>query len=142
MGQAADVVHGKTVAFNAQDAKEVLAFLSPDVEWAIPGGLLRGSDQAIAYFSAFWEAFPDLQLTATRVVEEGSAVVTQARAEGTHLGTFRTPGGDIPPTDRRVSLMYSEHFEVEGGVIVSASLHLDRLELLEQLGVVPAAAPA
>lgn len=142
MGQAANVVQGKLMAFNAQDAKQVRALLAPDVEWAIPGGLLRGSDQAIAYFSAFWEAFPDLELTATRVVEEGSAVVTQARAEGTHQGTFRTPGGDIPPTGRRVSLMYSEHFEVEGGVVVSASLHLDRLELLEQLGVVPAPAPA
>ena len=142
MGQAANVVHRKMAAFNAQDEKEIRALLSPNVEWAIPGGLLRGSDQAIAYFSAFWEAFPDLELTATRVVEEGSAVVTQARAEGTHRGTFRTPGGDIPPTDRRVSLMYSEHFEVDGEVIVSASLHLDRLELLEQLGVVPAPAPA
>jgi predicted ester cyclase len=142
MGQAADVVHRKMVAFNAQDEKELRAFLSPDVEWAVPGGVLRGGDQAIAYFSAFWEAFPDLKLTATHVVEEGSAVVTLARAEGTHQGTFRTPGGDIPPPDRHVSLMYSEHFEVEGGVIVSASLHLDRLELLEQLGAVPAPAPA
>jgi predicted ester cyclase len=85
----------------------------------------------IGYFSVLWEAFPDLELTDTRVVEEGSAVVTLARAEGTHQGTFRTPGGDIPPTDRRVSLMYSEHFEVEGEMIVSASLHLDRLELIE-----------
>ena len=141
MGQAADVARRKIAAFNAQD-EELRAFLSPDIEWAVPGGMLRGSDQVIGYFSVLWEAFPDLELTATRVVEEGSAVVTLARAEGTHQGTFRTPGGDIPPTDRRVSLMYSEHFEVEGGMIVSASLHLDRLELLEQLGVVPAPAPA
>lgn len=141
MGKAADVMHRKMAAFNAQDSKEILALLSPDVEWATPGVLLRGPDQALAFFSAFWEAFPDIGLTATRVVEEGSAVVMQGRAEGTHRGTLRTPGGDIPPTGRRVELTYFEDFEVQGGVIASARLHFDRLELLEQLGVAPAPAP-
>src|SRR3712207_7630730 len=51
-----------------------------------------------------WEAFPDFQLIATRVVEEGSTVIMHFRAEGTHQKTFHTPGGDIPPTSRRVNL--------------------------------------
>jgi ketosteroid isomerase-like protein len=142
MGQAADLMHRKIAAFSAQDAKEFQAFLSPDIEWAIPGGLLRGPDQVAAFNSAFWEAFPDVKLTATYVVEEGSTVITEARAEGTHQGTFHTPGGDIPPTGKHVSLPYSESYEVEGGLIVSARTIFDRLELLEQLGVAPAPAPA
>ncbi|MGH3984162.1 MAG: ester cyclase [Pseudonocardiaceae bacterium] len=142
MGQAADVMHRKIALFNAQDAKEFRALLSPDVEWAVPGALLQGPDQVAAFNSVLWEAFPDIELTATRVVEQGSAVVIQGRAEGTHQGTFRTPGGDIPPTGKRVALTYSEDFEVEEGVIVSARLHFDRLDLLEQLGVLPAPAPA
>jgi predicted ester cyclase len=63
-----------------------------------PGALLEGRDQTLGFFAAFWEAFPDIELTATRVVEEGSAVAIQGRAKGTHRGTLRTPAGDIPPT--------------------------------------------
>lgn len=142
MGQAADVVHRKIVTFNAQNAEKVRELLHPDVEWAIPGGLLRGRDQAVAFFSDLWEAFPDFELTVTWVAEEGSTVITQFRAAGTHQGTFHTPSGDIPATGRHVDLPCSEQYEVEGGVIVSARLIFDRLELLEQLGVAPAPAPA
>jgi predicted ester cyclase len=142
MGQAADVAHKKMAAFNAQDAGRLMALLGPDVEWAVAGGLLRGGDQVIAFCSVLWEAFPDIELTITRVVEEGSAVAIQGRAEGTHKGTFHTPGGDIPPTDRPVNLTFSQDFEVQGGVIVAVRHHFDRLELLEQLGAMPAPAPA
>ncbi|MCA1706379.1 MAG: ester cyclase [Actinobacteria bacterium] len=142
MGQAADLVHRKIVAFNAQNADEILEFLHPDVEWAIPGALLRGRDQVVGFFSDLWEAFPDFELIVTRVVEEGSTVITHFRAQGSHQGTFHTPGGDIPATGQRVDLPCSEHYEVEGDSIVSARLIFDRLELLEQLGVAPAPAPA
>lgn len=142
MGATADVVGRKIAAFNAQDTEKFLDLVSPDVEWAVPGALLQGGEQAMAFNSALWEAFPDIELTAIRVVEEGSDAVIQGKAVGTHRGTLRTPGGDIPSTGRPVELPYLEYFEVEGGVIVSARLHFDRLELLEQLGVAPAPAPA
>jgi predicted ester cyclase len=96
----------------------------------------------IGFCSVFWEAFPDIELTITRVVEEGTSVAIQGRAQGTHKGTLHTPGGDIPPTDRPVNLTFSQDFEVQGGVIVAVRHHFDRLELLEQLGVMPAPAPA
>jgi predicted ester cyclase len=96
----------------------------------------------IGFCSVFWEAFPDIELTITRVVEEGTSVAIQGRAQGTHKGTLHTPGGDIPPTDRPVNLTFSQDFEVQGDVIVAVRHHFDRLELLEQLGVMPAPAPA
>lgn len=40
------------------------------------------------------------------------------------------------------TLTYSEHYEVEAGVIVSARCLFERLELFEQLGVAPAPAHA
>lgn len=128
--------------FNDHDAAEVRTFLGPDVEWSTPGAELEGADQAIEFFSALWTAFPDFRATITRVVEQGSACAVQARAQRTHQGTLRTPGGDIPATGRTVDIAYSEDFEVQGGVIVSAWLRFDRLELLEQLGAVPATAAA
>jgi len=46
------VMYKKIAAFNAHDVKGIRALLDPDVEWAIPVGLLRDPDQAIAFFSA------------------------------------------------------------------------------------------
>ncbi|MGB7797055.1 MAG: nuclear transport factor 2 family protein [Pseudonocardiaceae bacterium] len=80
MGQAADAMHRKIAAFNAQDGKEFQALMGPDIEWAIPGALLRGPDQVAAFNSALWKAFPDIKLTATRVAQDG-AIVVICRAE-------------------------------------------------------------
>ena len=142
MGESAEVMRRDIAAFNAQDAKEIMAVCSPECEKEFPGARLRGADQILAWRSALWEAFPDVQLTITRVVEEGSAVAIQGRATGTHRGTLRTPTGDIPPTDRRVDIVWADDYEIRGGVIVSTRLHFDRLEMLEQLGVAPATALA
>ncbi len=142
MGQAADVMHRKIAAFNAQDTKQIMALVSSDVEWAVPGGLLRGPDQVVAFFSVLWEAFPDIELTITCECESGSTVLTHGRAQGSHSGTFHTPAGDILPTGKHADLPYAEYYEVEDDVIVSARLLFDRLDLLEQLGVAPAPAHA
>jgi predicted ester cyclase len=142
MGEPTDVMRRKFEALNAQDATGMISYFSPEVEKEIPGGLLRGPDQIAGFVSVFWEAFPDLQLTVTSEVEDGSIVAIRGTMTGTHLGTFRSPGGDMPPTGRRISVTFSDDYEVQEGVIVSTHLHLDRLALLEQLGAVPAPTPA
>jgi hypothetical protein len=61
---------------------------------------------------------------------------------GTHLGTLRSPAGDIPATGRVLDLPFCDHYEIQSGVIVSTHLYFDRLTLLEQLGVAPVPASA
>jgi predicted ester cyclase len=142
MGNPTDVMRKKFAALNAQDAKEMTGYFSPEAEREVPGGLLRGRDQIAAFVSVFWEAFPDLNFTVTSEVEEGPVVAIRGTMTGTHLGVFHTPAGDMPPTGRHIDLSFSDDYELQGGVIVSTHLHLDRLELLEQLGAVPAPTPA
>jgi predicted ester cyclase len=142
MGEPTDVMRRKFEALNAQDAKEMTKYFSPDAEKEIPGGLLRGRDQIAAFVSVFWEAFPDLEFTVTSEVEEGPVVAIRGTIAGTHLGVFHTPAGDVAPTGRHIDLTFSDDYQIRGGVIVSTHLHLDRLQLLEQLGVVPARTPA
>lgn len=45
MRNAADMVHRRIAAFNTEDTKEILTLLNPEVEWVVPGVLLRGPDQ-------------------------------------------------------------------------------------------------
>jgi predicted ester cyclase len=142
MGEPTDVVRSKYAALNAQDAREMISYFSPEVEKEIPGGILKGSDQILAFVSAFWEAFPDLKLTVVSEVEAGPVVAIRGRMTGTHQGTFHTPAGDMPPTGRSIDINFSEDYEVRSGVIASSHLYLDRLTLLEQLGALPAPTPA
>lgn len=142
MGQPTDVVRNKFAALNAQDASRMAGYFGPSVEKQVPGAVLHGRDEVAGFVAVFWEAFPDIKLAITAEVEEGSAVMVQGRITGTHLGTFHTPAGDMPPTRRHVDLSFSDYYRLEGGLIVESHLHLDRLELLEQLGATPAAASA
>lgn len=142
MGEATDVMRAKFAALNAQDASTMGSYFSPDVEKEVPGGTLHGRDQVVAFVATFWEAFPNIELRVTSEVEHGSVVAIRGTITGTQSGTLRTPGGDIPPTGRDVNLTFSDDYEVQGGLIVSSHLLLDRLALLEQLGVIPAAAAA
>ena len=142
MGERAEVVRQELAAFNVRDAKGIRASFSPDCLKVVPGAHLRGGDQVAAWCSALWEAFPDMQVSVAAAVEAEPIVAIQGRVSGTHRGTLRTPDGDIPPTGRRADLLFSQHAEVHEGVIVSARLFFDRLELLEQLGVTPPGATA
>ena len=142
MGERAEAVRQELAAFNVRDAKRIRASFSPDCLKVVPGAHLRGGDQVAAWCSALWEAFPDMQVSVVAAVEAEQIVAIQGRVSGTHRGTLRTPDGDIPPTGRRADLLFSEHAEVQEGVIVSARLYFDRLELLEQLGVKSAPATA
>ena len=61
---------------------------------------------------------------------------------GTHDGVLHNPAGDLPPTGRSVSLEYIQVLRFRDGKHVSFNLMFDRLEMLEQLGLLPAPAPA
>jgi hypothetical protein len=52
------------------------------------------------------------------------------------------PAGDIPPTGRRVTAGYIEVHRFRDGKSIYATLMYDQLEMLEQLGLMPAPAPA
>jgi predicted ester cyclase len=142
MGEPTDVMRAKFKALNAQDGATMTSFYSPSVVKRVPGGVLHGPEQILAWVAAFWEAFPDLQVTVVSEVEQASVVAIRATITGTHRGVLRTPEGDLPPTGRNISLTFADDYELQDGLVVSSNLHLDRLALLEQLGAVPAAASA
>ena len=142
MGEAGDVMRREIKAVNDRDSATIAASFSSECIKLVPGGQLQGGEQVATWCTALWEAFPDLHLSVQGVVEEAPTATLAGRATGTHLGTLRTPGGDIPPTGRRAEFPFSETAKVKDGAMISVHLYFDRLELLEQLGVVPAPAHA
>jgi predicted ester cyclase len=79
-------------------------------------------------------ALPDVQFTIEQLLAEGDMVVTRFTARGTHQGAFL----GIPPTGRPVTIVCQVFGRFANGQIVEDRPVFDRLDLLQQLGVVPA----
>ena len=128
----------ETEAFNAHDMGGFSALLADDAVFRAPGGLSGAGKQACAEFFGGWlSAFPDAHVVIHALHISGDVAVEEGTFTGTHQGVLRTPAGDIPPTGRNVTLDYIQVLHFRDGMSVSFNLMFDRLEMLEQLGLVP-----
>jgi steroid delta-isomerase-like uncharacterized protein len=130
-----------TDTFNAHDMDGFAAVLADDVVFAAPGGIEgQGKEACAAFFGGWIEAFPDAHVEVTGVHIVDDVAVEEGAFTGTHHGALRTPDGEIPPTGRPVRVDYIHVLRFRDGKHVSFHLMFDRLAMLEQLGLVPAAA--
>lgn len=130
-----------TETFNAHDIDGFTAVLADDVVYRAPGGISGQGQAACAGFFAGWfGAFPDAHVEVHMVHITGDVAVEEGTFTGTHNGVLRGPAGDIPPTGRPVTADYIQVLRFRDGKHVSFSLMYDRLQMLEQLGLIPAPA--
>lgn len=83
-------------------------------------------------------AFPDTKMTVDHLVAEGDWVTMSWTARGTHTGELM----GIAPTGREVTVTGIQVSRIEAGKFVEGHGGFDALGLLQQLGAVPAGAPA
>lgn len=133
-------------AFTNKDEAGLRAAATHDVEFLMPGMATTGIDAYIEMARVWWNAFPDMSMSVRSVSVDGDTAVEEGVFSGTHTGPMPSPDGSmIPATGRRVELAYADFFTVRDGVVISDRLYMDRLSMLEQLGLIPspgAAAPA
>jgi steroid delta-isomerase-like uncharacterized protein len=79
-------------------------------------------------------AFPDVQLIQEELIAEGDHVVERWTIRGTHQGTFM----GIPPTGKYITYTGIDIFRIVDGKLVLIGQSVDRLGMLQQLGVIPA----
>jgi steroid delta-isomerase-like uncharacterized protein len=92
-----------------------------------------GIEGAKAETEQFTTGFPDIRVSPEQIIAEGDKVVGRFTMTGTHTGTFL----GIPPTGKSVNVTGIQVFRIADGKIAEAWLQIDRLGLLQQLGVVP-----
>ena len=132
-----------TDTFNAHDIDGFTSVLADDVTYRAPGGISGQGKTACAQFFAGWfGAFPDAHVEVHALHIAGDVAVEEGTFTGTHHGVLRSPAGDIPPTGRPVAVDYVHVLHYRDGKHVSFSLSYDRLQMIEQLGLIPAPAPA
>ena len=137
------VLERNIAALNNRDMEAYLANQRPDVEFLLPGGVvLRGREQVRHYTESLWAAFPDGTLAFGDQVFSDDSAATEVVFTGTHSGPMLTPNGSVPPTGRRVTLRSASILRIKDGLIASEHVYLDQLDLMTQLGLLPAATSA
>jgi predicted ester cyclase len=132
-----------TDTFNAHDIEGFTSVLADDVIFRAPGEMTGQGKEACAQFYAGWfNAFPDAHVAVHDFHIAGDAAVEEGIFTGTHQGVLYSPAGDIPPTGRPVTVDYIQVLRYRHGLHISFNLMFDRLQMLEQLGLTPAPAPA
>ncbi|MBV9282463.1 MAG: ester cyclase [Chloroflexi bacterium] len=96
---------------------------------------LEGWKESYAPFAA---AFPDLHATVEDVIAEDDRVAARLVSRGTHRDAFQ----GVPATGKRIEMSSMAMWRVRDGKIAEHWINLDALGLLQQLGAMPAAAPA
>jgi predicted ester cyclase len=124
---------------NLATADELISPDFQDISPGIPAGVpTTGPDSLKAAVRMFRAAFPDLRVTADEVIAEGDAVSGRATWTGTQRGDLM----GISATGKRVSWSSIEIVHVRDGRFVSHYGIQDGMSLMQQLGVMPAAAQA
>jgi steroid delta-isomerase-like uncharacterized protein len=123
------------VAWNAHDVERVAAFYAPDYEEkdVALADSQRGRDGIRRTVVRYLQAFPDLQITLTDLVIEGSRAALAWTWHGTHGGVFM----NIPSSGRHVTVRGTSFFTIENGQIRRGSRIWDLAGLLRALGLLP-----
>lgn len=110
--------------------------VSPDYVGHLPTppGAPSGREGLRWLIRAYRLAFPDIRVQIDDQMADGDKVLTRISIRGTQQGQFM----NVPPTNKEVTATALVLTRFENGQNVEGWAELDRLGLMQQLGVVPA----
>jgi predicted ester cyclase len=91
--------------------------------------------ELIEHINFFEPVFPGYEVIADEMTAEDNKVVVKARFKGVHEGELN----GILPTHLTIEFPFAISYEIENEKIVHHWMIVDRMAMMEQLGVVPAA---
>jgi steroid delta-isomerase-like uncharacterized protein len=118
--------HGKLDMFNDSNfTKDVVMHANPDIV---------GIDSARAYYANYLTGFSNIRFTIKDVFGQGNKLVKHWNFSGTHTGIFF----GMPPTGKKISIDGVTLVRMQDGKIAEERDFLDNLDLMTQLGQIPA----
>ena len=142
MGQAREISDRYTDLINAHDAEGIGALFADDGAIVDPGGEYRGRDAIVAYWTGFFQAFPEMEGADTFKAESGDTAINEWSASGRHTGPLEGPEGTIPATGKSLTLRGVDAITVSDGLIQSQRVYFDQMSFMAQLGLIPEGAGA
>jgi steroid delta-isomerase-like uncharacterized protein len=134
--QNKQVVRQYIEAFNRQDTDRLGQLVSSTNQSFQFSGMRSSMDwnRTKQFFAAFWSAFPDLSAKIEEIVAEGDKVAIRVINTGTHKGEFQ----GTPLTGKKVSFGGRDFLTLRDGKIVDQRASVDMMELMQQIGAIPA----
>lgn len=127
-------------AISRQDLDAMAGCLADGYRYHGPADAGTGQDREafLEFERAAFQAFPDFRVDVLDTVAERDLVAARLRVAGTHRGEFL----GIPASGRALDLEYGNlsRFDSDGRIVEDRD-YIDTLELMQQLGVNPDAAP-
>ena len=139
-----DVAREQVEAFNAGDWERLRATIADDSVYdeLATQRHVEGQDAIIDANRGWKEAFPDAKGRIERAAAEDGTVTLEITWEGTQSGPLHMPTGDLAPSNRHVVVKAVEVIDVEDDKIRSMHHYFDLMGMLQQMGAMPAGAPA
>jgi len=126
-------------AFNAHDEVTLKSLYADSAKFQAPGDVrLVGKDAIIGYTQNWMKALPDAKINVTHEIISAPWLVQEFVFSGTHTGPLTSPMGTIQATNRKVSGQCVSVSRYENDLIVESRLYFDVVQLLTQIGVMPA----
>jgi hypothetical protein len=115
--------------FNARELDRFADQLAEDIVFDVPGKSgATGKEACVSFYEDLFAAFPDAQFDVRELYVIDEIVVEEGTFIGTHTGVART--------NQTISIEYVQVLRYREGELVSLNLKLDRLLMLEQLGLI------
>lgn len=125
-------------AFNAKDLATIGSLYADDIRFVHPmlPEPIAGRDAVVQFAGGMLSAFSDIELVATSVVADGRALAMEVTHYARHTGTLHTPGGEIPPTNRKTELHTSHFMRFDAdGRVAEEHQYSNPAEFMAQLGI-------
>jgi len=140
MANAESIARELVDAVNRDDMAAFKALLHPEYSYRGPDGQIeRGQDAGVAVVQMYRSAFPDdLKMEIKNIYAAGDTAVVEFVGGGTHRGEL----AGVAPTGRSVAMPVVTILEMRDGKVHTEREYFDSGYMMQQLGVVPAAATA
>lgn len=117
------------------DPSALLALTTDETTATFPGTVARGTAQVAAQLRDWVAPFEGFTLEPVVIAAHGDDVLARWQAGGRHTGTFN----GIAPTGRLAAVGGGGHMTFRDGRLVSFSVVVDRMQLLQTIGMLAAA---
>ena len=139
------MTHGTAADFARRHVEEIIngrrldpvdELYAPDAvinDPVAPGGTTRGQQEIKAFYSAIFQAMPDVRFT----IEDNFGTADRGLCRGTISATLRGDFGPLPATGKFATAPIAEIFRIADGQIVEVWVYPDTLGIMQQFGIIP-----
>jgi len=139
MADIAAIARQYSDAWNRRDWDTFKGLLHAEYSYTGGDGVRQdGPEAGLGVGQMFATAFPDGKIDVQRVHAAGDTAIVEFIGRGTHKGDLM----GIPPTGKSISIPVVDILEIRDGKIHTEREVMDFAHMMQQLGVMPAAATA